>query len=169
VIRAMVDVIPSVIVRRGRVEELDRLEEVYREAYRGLEEYADTTTFRIRNYLNWLYSGEPEGFFVAEVAGQVVGFVSIHAQWWDKRLGETGEIHEICVHPRWKGKGVGRRLIETAIAYARRRGRRYVSLWVGERNWHARRWYRSLGFEECGVQFGEWVRMIKPIEEAHDQ
>lgn len=64
---------------------------------------------------------------------------------------------------------VGRRLIETAIAYARRRGRRYVSLWVGERNWHARRWYRSLGFEECGVQFGEWVRMIKPIEEAHDQ
>jgi ribosomal protein S18 acetylase RimI-like enzyme len=159
-----------ITVRRGRVEDLTPLEEVYREAYRGLEEYADTTAFRIRNYLNWLYSGEPEGFFVAEAEGRVVGFVSIHAEWWDKRLGETGEIHEICVHPAWKGKGVGRKLIEAAIAYARQRGRRSVSLWVGERNWYARQWYKDLGFEECGIQYGEWVRMVKPIEEeAHAQ
>jgi len=155
----------SFTVRRGRVEDLDPLEEVYRQAYRGLEEYADTTTFRIRNYLNWLYNGEPEGFFVAEVEGRPIGFVSIHAEWWDKRLGETGEIHEICVHPEWKGKGVGRKLIEAAIAYARQRDRRYVSLWVGERNWYARQWYKGLGFEECGIRYGEWVRMIKPIEE----
>lgn len=101
-------IVPQPItVRRGRVEDLDQLEDVYRQAYRGLEEYADTTTFRIRNYLNWLYSGEPEGFFVAEVEGRLIGFVSIHAEWWDKRLGETGEIHEICVHPEWKGKGGG--------------------------------------------------------------
>ncbi len=154
-----------ILIRRGRAEELERLEETYRLAYQGLEEYAETTSFRIRNYLNWLYSGEPEGFFVAEAEGRLIGFVSIHAEWWDKRLGETGEIHEICVHPDMWGQGVGRKLLEAAIAYARQRGRQQVSLWVGERNWRARRWYRSQGFQECGLQHGEWVRMVKPLQE----
>jgi ribosomal protein S18 acetylase RimI-like enzyme len=152
------------LIRTAQRRELERLIAVYKAGYEGLEEYAETDDDDIRDYLEWLFDGDPNGFLVAEANGELIGFVSVHADWWDRRYQRrTAELHELVVHKDWQGKGVGRALMMAALDYARAQGCEYASLWVGEGNEKARAWYRRLGFEEVGKGWGIWVRMIKPL------
>lgn len=156
------DISDSVIIRRVKPEELNKLISVYRSAYEGLEEYAYTSTGEIRSYMRWLYRGDPSGFFVAELNGEIVGFVAVHADWWDKRIGRTAEIHEVVVHKRYQRMGIGKKLMQRAIEYAIERGCSWTSLWVGSGNTIAREWYLKLGFEEVSNGY-YWVRMLKRL------
>ncbi len=158
-------VTPAFIIRPVRRHELEQLIEVYRSGYEGMEQYAETDEEDIRDYLEWLYEGEPSGFLVAEAEeGRLVGFVSTHTDWWDRRFQRrTAELHELVVHKNWQGVGIGRALMMAALDYARAQGCEYASLWVGEENWKAREWYRRLGFEEAGKGWGVWVRMVKRL------
>lgn len=151
-----------VIIRRVKPEELNKLVSVYRSAYQGLEEYAYTSGSDIRSYMRWLYRGDPEGFFVAELNGEIVGFVAVHADWWDKRVGRTAEIHEVVVHKRYQRMGIGKKLMQRAIEYAIEKKCDWASLWVGAGNVVAREWYLKLGFEEVSDGY-YWVRMLKRL------
>ncbi|GBC98381.1 Mycothiol acetyltransferase [bacterium HR17] len=157
---------PPFVIRVGRRDDLSQLVEVYRSGYEGLEEYAETDDDDIRDYLNWLYEGDPNGFWVAEANGELIGFVSVHSDWWDRRYQRrTAEIHELVVRKDWQSRGVGRALMMAALDYARAQGDDYASLWVGEGNTKAREWYRRLGFEEVGKGWGIWVRMVKKLRD----
>ena len=148
-------------IRNVREDDRDSFVEIYKEAYRGLEEYAYTRTKDIKWYFRWLMNRDRDGFFVAEIEGVPVGFVACDSNWFSFfENEEVGEIHEIFVHPRWQGKGIGSALLLRALRYAKERGRRKVGLWVGIGNRRARRFYERFGFEERGV-WGRWVRMVK--------
>lgn len=54
--------------------------------------------------------------------------------------------------PRARGRGFGRALLDTVVAWSRDRGRDRISLHVTEGNDGARRLYESIGF----VATGEW-------------
>lgn len=150
-------------IRRVQSGEIEELIPIYKSAYRGLKNYAYTRPEEIRGYLNWLFRGDPQGFFVAEKEGNLIGFVSIHGDWWDRqRQACTGEIHELVVHADFKGQGVGKILVEKAFSYLQERRCKTASLWVGENNLLARRWYKKLGFREVG-QVSCWVRMVKNL------
>jgi len=81
-------------------------------------------------------------------------------------LGETGfltpEVHafiyDIWVAPAYRGKGIGKALMEWAEAWARKRGHRKIKLEVAETNARARHLYESLGFH------AERRYMGKPLE-----
>jgi amino-acid N-acetyltransferase len=57
------------------------------------------------------------GFILATREGSLVGCGALHPV---ER--ELGEIRTLAVEPRWRGSGVGGRLIETLMREARRRG-----------------------------------------------
>jgi len=59
----------------------------------------------------------------------------------------------IAVVPRWRGHGVGRRLVEALLARAAAAGHPSISLSVDRGN-PARRLYESLGFREVGGEGG---------------
>ncbi|WP_371229182.1 GNAT family N-acetyltransferase [Roseovarius sp. 2305UL8-3] len=65
------------------------------------------------------------------------------------RHGEV--IHALYVHPRARGRGVGRTLLDEAKA-----GRDRLQLWVLAANEQARAFYAAQGFEEvlCGCGMG---------------
>ncbi len=151
------------IIRCVRKDDIDRFIEVYRKAYRGLEEYAYTRRKDIRNYFRWLYSRDSEGFMAAEVGDVIVGFVACDTNWvsaFDEK--DVGEIHELFVLPEYRGRGYGSRLLLKAMDYAKERGKDYVELWVGRTNYNARRFYQKFGFRESG-SWGKWVRMVREI------
>ncbi len=151
------------VLRQGSSRDLGELIEVYRSGYEGMEEYAYTSSRRIREYIKWLLRGDKEGFFVVEEeGGKPVGFACIHTGWWDRVESQTGELHEIVVRREYQGKGLGKMLLQKCLEYAREKGRDRVTLWVGERNMVARNWYKREGFEEIG-RAGVWVRMRKII------
>jgi ribosomal-protein-alanine N-acetyltransferase len=72
-------------------------------------------------------------------------------------------IHNLAVHPAERGRGLGRRLLELALASGARRGADVAYLEVRSSNWPARRLYRSLGFEATQVRRGYYNR---PREDA---
>jgi len=150
-------------IRNVTSDDLDAFVEIYKQAYKGLEEYAYTKTKDIKSYFRWLMNRDKDGFFVAEVDGKPVGFVACDANWHSFfENEEVGEIHEIFVHPKWQGKGIGSILLLRALDYAKERRRKIAELWVGVGNIKARRFYEKFGFEEKG-SWGRWIRMMKRI------
>jgi mycothiol synthase len=84
----------------------------------------------------------PDGFFLAERGGKLVGF---H---WTKIHPEepVGEVYVVGIDPDERGTGLGRALTLTGLRYLRERGLPEVMLYVDESNTPAIRLYESLGF-----------------------
>lgn len=76
------------------------------------------------------------------------------------------EILTIGVRPEARGAGVGRRLLEAALAAALAEGAGAVFLEVAEDNPAARRLYAGLGFGEVGRRRGYYPRAGTPAVDA---
>jgi ribosomal-protein-alanine N-acetyltransferase len=68
----------------------------------------------------------------------------------------TDEVHllNVAVHPAWRGRGVGRRLVDAVLQEGRTTKARTVFLEVRAGNAPARRLYARLGFTELGIRRG---------------
>lgn len=89
--------------------------------------------------LSYFYSG-----FVWEEDGRVVGNVTI--QRCDP-YGQRWQIANVAVDPAYRGRGIGRALMETALAYIEKQGGSWAVLQVRADNAIARGLYERLGFE----------------------
>lgn len=89
--------------------------------------------------------------------GEVQGYV---VAWF---VADEGEIANLAVAPAAWGGGIGRALLDAALAEATRRGIESVYLEVRDSNVRARRLYQSCGFEEVGRRKGYYRR---PVEDA---
>ena len=74
-----------------------------------------------------------------------------------------GEVGNVAVHPDARGRGIGARLLDAALAEAGRREAEVVFLEVRESNDAARRLYASRGFVEVGRRKRYYRR---PVEDA---
>jgi hypothetical protein len=88
------------------------------------------------------YGGAAEGFWVAEVAGGVVGTVAVRP----KEEGRTCELKRLYLRPGQRATGLGQRLYEHAEAFARAAG--YERIWLdsSRRFTRAHRLYERNGF-----------------------
>ncbi|MBC7327514.1 GNAT family N-acetyltransferase [bacterium] len=141
-------------------EKKSLLVDVYFSAYKSLPEYAYDRRKSVKNYLDWLYKGDPSGFFVAIANSELVGFIACHSNWEDYREGKVCEIHEFAVSQEWQGKGIGKALLEHALEYAQSKGLKKITLWVGEKNEKAIEMYKKAGFVPL-YKAGIWLRMKK--------
>lgn len=85
--------------------------------------------------------------FVADQQGSVVGYGSCGEQRTPllRDHGFTGEIGELYVLRSAQGQGAGSALMKAMAGALLERGHRGLSLWVLDRNGHARGFYESLG------------------------
>jgi len=90
-------------------------------------------------------------------AGEVLGYV---VAWF---VADEGEIANLAVAPEGWGRGIGRALLDAALAEATQRGIESVYLEVRDSNARARRLYQSRGFEEVGRRSKYYRR---PVEDA---
>jgi DNA-binding MarR family transcriptional regulator/GNAT superfamily N-acetyltransferase len=79
--------------------------------------------------------------WIAEAGGEPVGSVFVV-----KKDAATAQLRLLLIEPQARGRGLGRRLVEECIAFARRRGYRKLMLWTHENLTAARAIYASLGF-----------------------
>lgn len=87
---------------------------------------------------------------VALDGGRIVGTCSYNASRFEKREG-WGEIISLYLLPEAMGRGIGRMLLEAAVAALHRRGFQDVFLWVLEENVRARKVYERAGFHPSGA------------------
>jgi ribosomal protein S18 acetylase RimI-like enzyme len=94
--------------------------------------------------------------FVAEEAGEVIGFVCVWARVPsrepDDDPSEYAFISDLVVSPAYRRRGVGRGLMAAAEDYARARGGRRIRLNVLARNAAARVFYESLNYVEKEIE-----------------
>ncbi|WP_456371502.1 KEOPS complex subunit Pcc1 [Methanocaldococcus sp.] len=153
----------KLVIRNVTKDDLDSFLNLYFKAYRGFDKYYYKTRRWAKWYFKWLMKRDKDGFFVCEINNKPVGFIGCDCNWIsniEKR--DVAEIHEIFVDPDYRGRGIGKLLMNKAIDYAKKRGKDLVELWVGVENKNAREFYKKLGFEEKEV-VKEWLRMIKKL------
>jgi len=87
---------------------------------------------------------------VADAAGALVGAVVANLEAWNRRV----RVEELHVAPAARRRGIGRALLDSAVAFARARGARCVWLETQAENHPAIQFYRRCGFRLCGLDEG---------------
>ena len=87
------------------------------------------------------YDPQKDYFAVAELDGSIVGSIVINGL-----SDEEARLRFYLVHPDARGRGLGRQLIEGAIAFCRERGFKKITLWTISELKAAAHLYRQAGF-----------------------
>lgn len=151
-------------VRRGSVEDVDRLEQLWyalRDHHvslprmRPAREREDSWAHRRRTYLRWLPNEDEYMLLLAERDGEPIGYAvvsvaeSTSATW---EVGErNAEIETLSVLASERGNGVGRALMDAASEIAREAGAGAVVVGVAHSNEGAIRFYEREGFDDFYV------------------
>jgi len=116
-----------------------------------LSEYPSPTgTIWIRKLVQEMMSDavkeQPDGVFVAEISGEIVGFAIVMYRAWLR----IAYLDYIQVATKWSNKGAGHRLIEKCINWARAKSARILYTETGRNNDTAIRFYKKHGFQITG-------------------
>ncbi len=89
--------------------------------------------------------------FIARNASVPVGMVSLLFTVSTAEGGPACWLEDMVLHPDWRGGGLGTRLLQHAIDWARDRGFTRISLLTDKTNEGAIRFYRRQGFVESAM------------------
>ncbi len=119
---------------------VERHGELYRQEY-GWDETFEALVARIvADYIDHLESTR-NAAWVAEVNGERVGCIFCMS-----KDDDVAQLRILLVEPSARGRGVGSRLVEECIRFARRSGHRQMTLWTNDVLLDARRIYERAGF-----------------------
>lgn len=90
---------------------------------------------------------------VAEVGGQVVGFLSLEFRDRLNRVQPQAWIPDLIVTASHRGRGIGKALLQRAFDLARERGCWSVTLESGYSRQAAHQLYRAMGMRDEGLYF----------------
>ena len=91
--------------------------------------------------VNYSFEGSDPTIFFAEVDGKLAGCIRM-LKWWN----QFAYIEDISVNPEYRGLGIGRRLLEHGIQWAREDGYPGIMLETQDNNVPACKLYQSVGF-----------------------
>jgi RimJ/RimL family protein N-acetyltransferase len=135
----------DIIVRPARPEDLDAALDLYADvAAEGIHVAGEAPVDKPARRKQWLESlaRADSVTLVAEVDGEIVGLAGLEG----KEVAELGMV----VASGWRRRGIGTRLMEALIAWARSVGAHKISLHVWPHNAAALRLYEKFGFEREG-------------------
>jgi DNA-binding MarR family transcriptional regulator/GNAT superfamily N-acetyltransferase len=93
------------------------------------------------------FDQERERCWIAEMDGEPVGSVFVV-----KQSRTVAKLRLLIVEPRARGRGLGKRLVEECIAFARAKGYRKLVLWTQSNLAAARKIYAKTGFKRVKQQ-----------------
>lgn len=149
----------DIAIRSYRPNDLDAIKRLTVDSFVGvtLEQNVENA-LGILNGRNWQWrksrhldedaAANPDGVFVAEAGGRVVGYITTRI---DREAGR-GRIPNLAVSADARNHGLGRRLIERAFDYFRSVGLEYAVIETMAQNAVGHHLYSSCGFAEVARQ-----------------
>ena len=133
-----------IIVRNYRFHDFSSVKEI-------LSEYPSPTgrvwsESAVRETVSDALKEQPDGVFVAEINGEVVGFaIMIYRNWFNIAYLDYIQVKTECIR-----KGVGHRLMERCVSLAKEKGARILYTETGKDNERAAKFYQNNGFHITG-------------------
>ena len=115
--------------------------ELYAQEYRWIEPFEGVCAQIVAEFVN-KYDSRCERCWIAEMGGENVGTVMLV-----KDRANVARLRLLLVDPKARGMGLGARLTEEAIRFARDAGYERITLWTHSVLTAARHIYRKAGFE----------------------
>jgi GNAT superfamily N-acetyltransferase len=141
---------PPIVIRDATPDDAEALAPILA----ALEYPAPPGTIRER--LRALRITDPSGrILVAESAGRLLGFASLHCTPTLHRATLVGRITGLAVVPESRGTGAGRLLVEAAERYFAGLALTRVEVTSGPLHKPAHSFYIHLGYEDQGVRFAK--------------
>jgi putative acetyltransferase len=94
---------------------------------------------------NHFYTPPRGAFWVVRDEARVVGSVGV-----ERVDAHTAELHRLYLDASLRGRGIGRELVQTVLAWSREERVRRLVLWSDTRFEQSHHLYRRLGFEQLG-------------------
>jgi ribosomal protein S18 acetylase RimI-like enzyme len=106
------------------------------------------------SYLSTQLEDPDVAVLVADQSGDVIGYAYAAVEGYDYMAlrGPAGVLHDVIVDPEHRRRGVGRLLLDAALAYLKSRGAPRVILSTAEQNEPAQRLFASLGFRRTMIE-----------------
>ncbi len=138
------------VIRNARSEELDQVALLLKEAYQEYDKYLPPEIFK--SYLEDIMdvrSRLPDSdLLVAELDGRLVGTVTLYLRAVESRVWPAGwaSVRLLGVLPDYRGRGIGKALMEECIRRCKKEGIRILGLHTTEAMASAKRMYERMGF-----------------------
>ena len=150
-------------IRPARLSDLPAITEIYNEAILRTTATFDTEPKTEAEQLEWFKAHDDRHpILVAELDGSVVGWTCL-SKWSDRcAYSGTAEI-SLYIKEGFRGKGIGRKLMEAIDAEARRLGLHTAVVRITEENVASLHLAERFGFRHVGVmrevgyKFGRWL------------
>lgn len=143
---------PAVMTRRdATVADLPRIVEIYNAAIPGRLATADTDPVTLADRTPWFERHQPgrRPLWVLEAEAVIVGWLSFEDFYGRPAYGITAEL-SLYVAPEAQGQGVGRQLLEAALAAAPGLGLEKLVAYIFSHNHPSLSLFRRYGFETWG-------------------
>ena len=121
----------------------------------GLVDGKDWRSRKVR-HIDADITANADGIFVAVEDETVIGYITTRIDAESK----IGSIPNLGVLPAYRGAGIGRQLIETAVAYAKEQGMIHLRIETLAHNPIGQYLYPSCGFQEVARQ----IHYVMPLQ-----
>ena len=154
------------MIRKYQPSDLEALRQITAICFEGVSiDKNIEDRFGIINELDWKQRKMPhidddvaanaDGVFVVEVDGEVGGYITTSLN----HRTRIGGIPNLSVNPKFQQQGLGRQLIDTALAYLKEEGMLYARIETLAQNQVGTAFYPKMGFVEIARQ----IHYIRPL------
>lgn len=139
------------IVRKATLEDVNEIMHIYNWAIEHTTGTFDTVIKDYQNRLNWFMQREEQFLiFVAVKQNETIGYIALN-KWSDRKAYDITAEVSFYVKPEFHGKGIGKKLLDTAIAAAKETVLVSLISRISEGNHSSIHLHEVFGFEKMGV------------------
>ncbi|MBU4350610.1 GNAT family N-acetyltransferase [bacterium] len=143
----------DILIREAKESDLLTIENLTLELIEAMGDTEGIDIKLIAENCRNLLSEANSYILVAEIGGVVVGFINFTTRMTILHRGLSGLIDELIIAKSYRGKGIGKQLLSSAIEKSRQLGCCEVEVSTEKTNIKAREFYKQYGFTERGVLF----------------
>jgi len=141
----------DVVIERAREIDLPSLRPLIQELSESMDSPPNADAELAIENARILLNDPNHHLLVAKIADQVVGFVNFTTRKTIMHARPSGLIDELVTSKDFRGRGIGKRLIEAAIEACQQLDCEEVEVSTEKNNTEARKFYKRCGFEEDAV------------------